>query len=414
MRILFVHQNFPAQFKHLAPALAQRGADVRAMCFNEPPSVSGVTIYRSQGTQGTTATHPWAIDLESKIIRGEATLRTAQALDRQGYRPDVIIAHPAWGESLFLKDLWPDARFGMFCELFYRANHADHDFDPEFARNETPEESRAKTRLKNWPQRTTFEVADAGLSPTFYQADTYPAAMRERITVVHDGIDTDRVAPGPRPPFNIDGHQLTDGDEVITFVSRHLEPYRGLHVLIRALPDLLRRRPRARVVIVGSDGVGYGARPDSGTWRQRFLVEVGDALDVSRVHFVGELAYPVFLNLLRASSLHIYLTYPFVLSWSMLEAMSSGCALLASDVAPVSEFVNDGVEGALVPFFDREALVERACALLDDAELRRHLGINARAKILKIADLKTICLPRQLAWVDALANGSPRVGFPEV
>lgn len=412
MRILFIHQNFPGQFKHLAPALAARGDDVVATMFNEPVRVPGVRIARLHGGYNTGAGHPWARDFDTKIIRAEPTLRAAEAMKAGGFTPDVIVAHPGWGEALFVKDVWPDARVGIYCEYFYRAANADHDFDPEFDLNETPAESTARVRIKCLPQRLHFDFADAGISPTRFQADTYPPEMRERISVVHDGIDTRAVSPGPAPIFNIDGNPVGAGDEIITFVSRHLEPYRGLHTFVRALPELLRRRPRARVVVVGSDGTGYGPSCPSGTWRQKFIADLPEPLDLTRVHFVGELQYPVFLNLLRISSLHIYLTYPFVLSWSMLEAMSSGCAILASDVEPVREFIKDGETGQLTSFFDTEALVERACALLDDADLRRHLGEGARRHAIEVADLQSVCLPRQLAWIDALAAATPRVGIP--
>lgn len=410
MRVLFVHQNFPSQFKHLAPALVARGDDVKAMAFNKRPPIAGVDVHLSSSAIGSETKHPWVIDIESKLIRAEASLRTASALAAKGYRPDVIVAHPAWGEALFLKDIWPTARIATYCEFYYHPVGADHDFDPEFITPEAPAAAVARTRIKNLTQKLHFDFVDAGLSPTRFQADTYPPEMRQRITVVHDGIDTEAVSPGPSPVFHLGGRTIGPDDEIITFVSRHLEPYRGLHILIRALPELLRRRPNAQVIVVGSDGRGYGPACPTGAWRQKFLSELAEPLDPKRVHFVGELQYPVFLNLLRISSLHIYLTYPFVLSWSMLEAMASGAAILASDVAPVREFITDGENGALVPFFDKEALVARACAMLDDRDMRRHYGERARRTVMEVADLKTICLPRQLEWIDALANARPRTG----
>lgn len=416
MRVLFVHQNFPAQFRHLAPLLAARGDEVVALTFNPTPATPGTRVVRSQGTYTTGAGHPWARDFDTKVIRAEATLATALRLRDEGFTPDVIVAHPAWGESLFLKDVWPSARLGIYCEFFYTAVGGDHDFDPEFALNEPAERSAARIRLKNLPQRLHFDLADAGLSPTCFQADTYPVEMRDRITVTHEGIDTDVVKPGaPLPVRLTSGATLTANDEVITFVSRNLEPYRGFHILTRALPELLRRRPRAKVLIVGHDGTGYGAAAPAGTtWKQHFLGEVAGQFDPARVLFVGMLDYRNFLNILRLSRLHIYLTYPFVLSWSLLEAMATGCAVLASDTAPLREFIMDGETGALVPFFDREALVDRACALLEDDDLRRHLGARARERVVETVDLRTICLPRQLAWIDRLAAATPRIAAPPV
>ncbi len=414
MRILFLHQNFPGQFKHLAPALAARGDEVTALCFNDVKQLPGVRTFRVKGRYSTGAAHPWARDFDTKMIRADAVLRAAQTMLAQGYRPDVIIAHPAWGESLFVKDVWPDARLGIYCELYYRSNNADHDFDPETRTVETAAESYARTRVMNLPQRLHFDIADAGISPTPFQANTYPKEMRDRITVIHDGIDTTAVSPGPSPTFTIDGNALNADAEIITFVSRHLEPYRGLHIFLRALPELLRRRPDAHVVVVGSDGRGYGPACPEGVWRHKFLKEVEGQFDQSRVHFVGELQYPVFLNLLRLSRLHIYLTYPFVLSWSLMEAMASGCAIVANDVAPVRDFITDGHSGLLVDFFDQQALVDKACTVLDDSDLRRTLGTNARQVVIEQADLRSVCLPRQIAWVDALANAKARVGIPAV
>jgi glycosyltransferase involved in cell wall biosynthesis len=263
-------------------------------------------------------------------------------------------------------------------------------------------------RLKNLNNLLHFEVADAGISPTQWQASTFPEPFRNKITVVHDGIDTEALAPNPKVSLTLNGKlALTRQDEVITFVNRNLEPYRGYHIFMRALPEILRRRPKARVLLVGADDVSYGARPTEGKkWKDIFAAEVRPLIsdaDWARVHFLGHVAYAHFIPLLQLSTVHVYLTYPFVLSWSLLEAMSVGCAIVASDTQPLREAITHDNTGRLVDFFDVPALVNEVCALLDDPAARARLGANARAFARANYDLKSICLPRQLEWVEGLA-----------
>ena len=409
MNILFIHQNFPGQFKFLAPALVQQGHQVRALLVNKTDAQTweGVTLVPYHTQRGSTpAIHPWLIDFETKTIRGEACFRAALALIDGGFTPDVIIAHPGWGESLFLKEVWPSAKLGIYCEFYYHARGADMGFDPEFVATDAGEVCRLQ--LKNLNNILHFEVADAGISPTHWQASTFPEPFRSSISVIHDGIDTAYLLPNPAASLTLNGQlTLTKADEIITFVSRNLEPYRGYHIFMRALPALLKQRPHARVVIVGGDDVSYGARAEAGTtWKSVFIDEVraqiADA-DWQRVHFVGHIAYVPFITLLQLSTVHVYLTYPFVLSWSLLEAMSIGCAIVASDTAPLREAIVHDETGRLIDFFDQHALVDEVCQLLEDATLRERLGNNARAFAIKQYDLKTCCLPKQLAWVQALA-----------
>lgn len=409
MRVLVVHQNYPGQFKHLAPALRERGAEVVAMTMNPLPSDPGFTVVRSVPEHSTSATHPWARDLETKIIRAETSLRAAQKLREGGFHPDVIVAHPGWGDTMFLKNVWPDARLGIYCEYYYRSVDADHDFDPEFGDLRDPLEARCRFQLRNLHQRWHFDIANAAVSPTRFQASTYPAPFRPRIDVIHDGVDTTLLKPNPAIRVKLpSGRELTREDEVITFVSRNLAPERGYHIFMRALPDILRRRPDAQVVIVGNDGQGYGAAaPGGGSWKDLFLDEVADRIDPARVHFVGKLNYAAYVGLLQVSSLHVYLTYPFVLSWSFMEAMAIGAPMLASDTDPVREIIKDGGNGRLFPFFDAAALADRACELLADRPQRERLSAAGRETIRRDYDLQSVCLPRQLAWIDRLYRAHP-------
>jgi glycosyltransferase involved in cell wall biosynthesis len=408
MRILFIHQNFPGQFKHLAPALAANpDNEVVAMTINPSPAIEGVRIVRYPVTRGSTqAIHPWVGEIETKVIRGEAAYRAAIVMRAEGFTPDVIIAHPGWGESLFVKEVWPNAKLGIYSEFFYVAHDADVGFDPEFPVED--EANACRLRMKNVNNLLHFQIADAALSPTHWQRSVFPESFRSKISVIHDGIDTDVVKPDPLVSLSFNsGLKLSRDDEVITFVNRNLEPYRGYHIFMRALPAILRARPNAVVLIVGSDSVSYGAKaPDGKKWRDIFFDEVKADLDVSRVHFLGQIPYHLFIPLLQLSTVHIYLTYPFVLSWSMLEAMSAGCAIVASNTQPVSEAIVHDETGRLVDFFDAAALAKEVIDLLGQPATRERLGRAAREFARRNYDLQSICLPRQLAWVQALGSVS--------
>lgn len=410
VKILFIHQNFPGQFKNLAPALALAGHDVTALTMRKhsEPSWQGVRIVQySVKRSSTPAIHPWVGDFETKTIRAEACFHAALIMQKEGYSPDVIVAHHGWGESMFLKNVWPNARLGLYCEFFYQPTGADVDFDPEFRSEDVG--NLCRLQLKNLNNLLHFEIADAGISPTRWQASTFPDRVREKISVVHDGIDTEVVAPDPKATLSLsDGRVLTKEDEVITFVNRNLEPYRGFHVFMRALPEMLRRRPNAHFVIVGGDGVSYGGKPPSGkTWKEVFVSEIKDQisqLDWKRILFVGTVPYQFFIPLLQLSRVHVYLTYPFVLSWSLLEAMSAGCAIVASDTAPLREAIIDGETGRFVDFFDHQSLANSVCELLENPAERARLGDNAREFAVRNYDLRTVCLPAQLEWVDRLSR----------
>lgn len=409
MKVLFLHQNFPGQFAHLAPALAAQGHEVTALAsrFAEPRNWKGVRILSYRHADPKDARHhPWLQMMNRAVTRGEACYRGMDQLSASGYRPDVVIAHSGWGEALCVKDVWPDVPLGVFSELFYEASGSDVGFDPEF-RTAKEFGGTARVRFRNLAMRMQLEAAEAGLSPTRYQADTHPPELRDKLTVIHDGIDTRLVRPDAAARFPLpDGSSLGAGDEVITFVNRNLEPYRGYHSFMRALPELLRARPEAQVVLVGEDGVSYGPPPAEGTWKQIYIDEVRPRIpdaDWARVHFVGRIPYADFIALLQVSTVHVYLTYPFVLSWSLMESMAAECAIVASDTAPVREVIRDGETGVLVDFFDPAGLAATVAGLAADAPRRHALGRAARERIVAEYDLQDICLPRQFAWVQRLA-----------
>ena len=424
-KILFLHQNFPAQFTHLAPALAAQGHRVLALTAkSHPVDLPGVETRRYTLSRGTSPdAHPWITDCEAKTIRAEAVLQMCRTLKAEGFHPDVIIAHPGWGESLFVKEVWPEARLGLYCELFYRFEGQDTGFDPEFPVADDLT-ARARLKLKNLTTYLHDELADAAISPTHWQAASYPDRMRDKISVIHDGIDTDAIRPDLNASITLrqrSGNapiRLTRQDQIVTFVARNLEPLRGFHVFMRALPELLQRNPDARIIIVGSSDGGYGKRPtveDQGhtTWRDVFVDEVRPRIpdkDWERVHFVGRVDRKTFTSLLQVSSAHVYLTYPFVLSWSLLEAMSVGAPIVASNTAPVAEVLRSDENALLVDFFATDALVDGVSELLDNAEVGQALGAEARNTVVQDYELKRVCLPRQLEWVQGLMGATTAPG----
>lgn len=417
VNVLFVHQNFPGQFKHLAPALLARGDRVAALCmgkFNGAAGFEGLQLVKATAERSSSQhIHPLVSDFETKVIRAEATCRAAIKLRDSGFLPDVIVAHPGWGESMFLKEVWPKARMGIYCEFYYHPHGADVGFDAEFSAKDSIGMA-CRLRLKNLSNLLHFDIAEAGISPTEWQASTFPEPFRSKISIIHDGINTEAIAPNPTVRFTIRGQNganvtLTKKDETITFVNRNLEPYRGYHVFMRALPEILKRRPKARILLVGGDDVSYGARAPGGKkWRDIFASEVRSKIsdaDWSRVHFLGLIPYVSFISLLQVSTVHVYLTYPFVLSWSLLEAMSAGCAIVASNTQPLHEVIKQDETGRLVDFFDCTGLIHEVCSLLDNPVDRSRLGCNARDFARVNYDLKTVCLPRQMQWVQDLASG---------
>jgi len=419
MKILFIHQNFPGQFKYLAPKLALMDHDVRALTVRSATEGiwEGVTIQKYPLVRSSTKDqNPFLQDLETKLIRAESCLNACLKLKEGGFTPDVVVAHAGWGESLFIKECWPKTQLGIYCEYFYKFKGGDVGFDPEMQTLIPFEES--KLRLKNLNNRLHFEVADAAISPTLWQANTYPGPYREKISVIHDGVDTSICAPNQNAYLilNKNGkeHRLNKGDEVITFVNRNLEPYRGFHTFMRALPKILRAKPNARILIIGGSKVSYGFAPEKSrfgfdNWKDIFINEVAPYLSEENwknIYFLGLVDYVNYLNVLQISMVHVYLTYPFVLSWSMLESMSVGCALIGSNTAPVLEVIKDGFNGEITDFFDHEKLADKVVALIDDPERRNEMAKNARQFIIENYDLETVCMPRQIQWVQNIYEQS--------
>jgi glycosyltransferase involved in cell wall biosynthesis len=402
MKILFVHQNFPGQFLYLAPELKKRGHDCLALTDigNTRDSAIPVLKYKHEAQAPDPATTRLGRNYIQMSDRGVTVARAClQLRQSRGYVPDVIFGHSGWGETLFLKEVWPEAKLLIYAEFYYKGRGADVGFDPEFSTPTFDQVMIAQGRASHLGQALLH--ADAGLSPTEWQASTYPPPLRRMIEVIHDGVNTTVMAPNADARFALPtGQILKPGDEVLTFVNRNLEPYRGYHTFMRALPDVLAARPEAQVVIVGGDEVSYGATPKGAKgWKDLILSEVQGRLDMTRVHFMGKVPYDQFVALMQVSRAHAYLTYPFVLSWSMIEAMSAGAHVVGSATAPVQEVIKNGVNGTLVDFFDIPGWSARLTEALADPQKFQPLREAARQTALARYDQRVL-LPRMINFVE--------------
>jgi glycosyltransferase involved in cell wall biosynthesis len=412
MKILLVHQNFPGQYLHLASHLGSLpGNEVIFITQrNDEAKLPGVRNIVYKPHRWTTHNlHHYLVDTEAGLLNAQSVARIALDLKEAGFVPDVMLGHNGWGEIWYLKDVFPNTPLIGYFEFFYRYRGADVGFDPD--ENKIFDHA-PRIRTKNLGNLIGLDAADLGQTPTQWQRSLYPAEYQTMMQVVHEGIDTRKVAPNPNARLRLpivtngalantqtnSGIELTLDDEVVTYVARNLEPYRGFQSFMRSLPAILEKRPNAHVLIVGGDEVSYGHKlPDGQTHKQHMLAELGSSLDLKRVHFLGKVPYSTYLTILQISRVHVYLTYPFVLSWSMLEAMAAGCLLVASKTAPVEEVIRNGENGLLVDFFSPTEIAERVVDVLQAgrngyANIRQ----NARTTIIEKYDLQTICLPAQL------------------
>jgi glycosyltransferase involved in cell wall biosynthesis len=406
MIYLFVHQNFPAQYRLLARHLADiEGNRVYFITQRNENWMRGVTKipYDPPRTEALNC-HPYTVEYDHAVRNGLAVAEICRSLRDQGIRPDFIAGHHGWGETMFIKDVFPDSPLLVYFEFFYHYSDVDVGFDPEYPGTGI-DPFRLRTRnLVNW---LSFDAADWGNTPTHWQRSTYPPEMRPRITALHEGVDTEILKPNDNAWLRLGREPiiLTRKDEVITYVARNLEPYRGFHIFMRAVPEILRRRPAAQILIVGGDGVSYGSpAPGGASYRELMLREVGHEIDLKRVHFLGQIPYDVYISVLQLSSAHIYLTYPFVLSWSFIEAMATGCAIVGSATPPVLEVLEDGVNGLVVDFFSPNEIADRVAAILDHPDRMQAMRVAARETAIRNFDFKSNLLPRWLSLIDDLKS----------
>ena len=358
MNLLVIHQNFPGQFCHVVLEALRRRIKVLAIGRDTAPGVVGIELrqYRSSRIDPNIG-HPYLRGYEVAVRDGQSVFELLKKLKREGYRPDIVLAHPGWGESLFVKDVYPNVPLIHFCEYYYRAQGADSGFDREFA---GAWDASSRLRVLNSMHLLNIEQCDVGIAPTQWQRSLFPQAYQPKIRVIHEGVIQTLHAEKVEAVTLPNGVVIRACQPIVTYVARNLEPYRGFHVFMRSIPHIQAQCPTAQIVIVGGDDVSYGRRPVGfKNWRERMFSEVD--CDTSKVHFAGRLPYQKYREVLEISKVHVYLTYPFVLSWSLLEAMASNCVLIGSDTAPVTEVVVDGVNGFIVDFFDSEAVAAKVC-----------------------------------------------------
>lgn len=402
--ILFIHQAFPGQFEHLARTLAAEGNRVYALALNPQKQVQGVKLmqYRPVREQLDEEHSRMLRELDAKLIRGESVYKALKELKRRGLNPDVVYAHPGWGEALFIKDIWPDARLVVYAEWYYNSEGQEVNFDPEMP--ELDEEGQLRLIAKNIPFLKALSDCDAAIAPTEWQKSRFPAWAQDKITVIHDGLNLMEMANVFPKSLRLNSRNLVlkRGMPIITYCAMHLEPVRGFHYFMRSLPAILNANKEAHVIVMGMDAgvdnVGYGAEnPEGTTWRQTLEKELGDSVDWSRVHFLGHLDHKLYLAMLKLSACHVYLTTPFILSWSFLEAAALGIPIIASNTAPVREFDNlKGIEH--VEFGDVDGLARKVLHRLstppepfydENIEIIRNLDISRTIPAIKDALIGT-------------------------
>ena len=389
MNILFIHPAALGQFEYLAPALANDPSHqvvflCRSVCSQIPP---GVRVKKYQVDK------EWLPPLKAAIWEAEAVFWAIRALEKEdSFRPDLVVGHGGWGSMLYVKAACPTARMVSYLEWYFCVPPGVED---AWFLGRTPEEISVLLTQRNAPILSQMEASDAMFAPTEWQKSRFPAVYRPGIRVIHEGVDDKFYFPHKEDGRALENlvPGLCGQEEIVTFVSRGLEPTRGFPQFMDAVRLLLARRPHCHVVIVGDEKTHYGSKPKDGkTWKQAEIEKGG--FDAKRVHFTGRISTDDFRTLLWVSTVHVYLTTPFILSWSMLQAMSAGCCLVASAVEPVEEVVEDGVNGLLADIRSPERIAERIEQALSDASLRERLGFSARQTIMDRFRLDT-CLQKQ-------------------
>lgn len=403
MRFLLSHPNFPSQLRTIAQVLAANPQNevvfLTSSTQGEIPRVKKL-IYTPK-REPSPHTHHYIRGFEEAILHGQAAFTACVEAKNKGFIPDIIFGHAGWGQTLFLKDIYPKAPMGLNFEWFYRSRNSDCDFDPS---EPITADDEARIRVKNATLLSDLASCDGGLCPTQFQLDQFPSHLRSNLIVSHEGIDLNFFKPAPEQKLVLANGKLdlSGVDEIVTYATRGMEPYRGFPQFIEAAHLLLKARPKAHVVIAGDDRVAYGKKAPSGTTYKQMLLEKFP-LDPNRAHFVGSLPYGEYVKLLQCTTAHVYMTRPFVLSWSLLEAMSCGALVVASDTEPVREVISDGINGLLVNFFKPDQLASTLDQVLSRPKHFNRIREKARATVVAKYDANS-CLRQRLAWLSSLMN----------
>ena len=409
-KILFLHQNFPGQYKHLAPALAAE-KNIECISISQNPSgLESIKHYQYKINEGNIPNvNRLVTEFETKMIRATCVAKLCIEIKEEGFDPDLIIAHPGWGEGFLLKDIWSNAKFLNYFEFYYNSKDSDVDFDLEESQRPSFDfDLKSKLTARNSPMISSFVQADKLICPTDYQKSTSPVDFKDKIKVIHEGINTDTVKPIENASLILqskDGNRketVTKENKVITFLNRNLEPYRGYHIFMRSLPEVIEKHPDAYILIIGDDGVSYGATPKNGSYKDIYFNEIKDKIPNNHnIRFLGRVPYEVMLNVFSISTAHVYLTYPFVLSWSMLEAMACEVLILGSKTPPIEEVIKDKKNGMLFDFHNPKELSELIDNVLQNPKDFKNIRNAARKTIIENYEVKK-CLPKQVQLVKEL------------
>jgi len=403
MKFLFLHPAFPGPFLHLVHHLGISGHQVAFLTVSdEPGELPGVRRFNYKpGGNLSLRTHTYLRSMEKAILLGQASYQTAAKLKAQGFLPDAIIGQAGFGLTMYMKDLFPTVPLINHFDWYYNAH-------VNFANLDSQEhivvEDECRIRTQNGPALLDLYNCDAGVIPTYWQHSQFPVEYARKIKVIFEGINTEayRMQPSKRLVLPKIGLDLSRASEIVTYASTGLEPSRGFPQFMEAIAQVQQQRPECQVVVVGNDAVRHDVPLPSGqTWKKKMLKEL--PLDHNRLHFTGLLNREDFLTVLQASTVHVYLSRPFVLSRSMLEAMSCGCVLVASATQPVQEVVLDGVNGLLAEFSSPQKLATRVVEALADSSLRFALAHRARETILDRYDIRHM-MPRQITLIQQTIN----------
>ena len=409
MKILFVHQNYPGQYREILPRLAATGQHKIVFLTQRTglpaPRDHAIAVYKPDHVPADNA-YPYTRWFEQTTGAGVGVAKACGELKKRGFTPDIAVGHVGWGEMTFIKEIWPDVPVVGYFEYYFLAEGGCLNYDPEF-----PERLNiaALLRARNAMNYLSYMAVDAGHTASQWQKETYPSLFHDKISVMHEGVRADLLTPDHDSPITVtlDGHApFSRDDELVTYIARNLEPIRGVHSFMRCLPMLQKARPNVRVAVIGGDDVSYGAKlGDGDSYRARLTRELGDKVDWTRVHFLGRVAYPQLIDLIRLARCHLYLTVPFVVSWSMLEAMALEKTVVASDVKPVRAFMEHGKTGLLVDFLSPEKIAQTIAGVLAHRDNNRDIGTAARAHVLKTYDFQSVCYPQ---FIELLNSALPK------
>jgi len=414
MKILFVHQNMPGQYREMIRFLVAQGKhQIVFLTQRDNLKIDGVAVrvYKPIHTS-TDKSFGLSRIWEDGTAVGFSAAQAAKAIEQNdGFVPDIVIGHTGWGELTFFKEVWPNVPIIGFFEYFYRTTGGIVGFDPE---EPVSDQAGYFAHARNAIPFANIQTVDLGHSPTYWQRDRFPKSFHKKIYVCHDGVRTDKLLPDPNAKLALARLEspLTGDDEVVTYVARNLERVRGFHVVMRSLPKILSERPKARVLIVGGNDHSYGRKLDHPKGLRGILEdELGDTVDWTRVHFLGKIPYDQLCNLIRIGRCHLYMSMPFVLSWSMLEAMSLQATVVGSDLEPTREVIRHGENGLLVDYFNPEALADQVIDVLSRPDDYAHIGVAARKTVVEKYDFTTKCLPEHLRQINKLVPKSKAISL---